>query len=155
MSSIFKKLISSELGENRYNKYFCCYRRLIVNKQYDSKQMENEEVYNDILEHLKNKDIGDLTKRLERLLEAMYIALRISKHYIFTFIFCFFGIAFIIIQNLMVEITVASILLISLCFLYKTYEFFINRYCYIDAHIILVYKSVLDKLIVSYNNKKE
>ena len=33
-----------------------------------------------------------------------------------------------------------------LAFLVKTYEFLVNKFCYVDAHLVLIYKSVLDKI---------
>ena len=33
-------------------------------------------------------------------------------------------------------------------FLAKTYEFIINKYCFIDAHIVWIYKTVLDRILV-------
>ena len=40
-----------------------------------------------------------------------------------------------------------SIVVISGAFLYKTYEFVINKYSYLDAYIIIAYKAALEKLL--------
>jgi hypothetical protein len=149
---VFKKLLSKELGENKYNKYFCCYQQSVTNHTYDSKNLKNEEIFNDIFEDLKDKDILALTKMLERLLDTMYLAVRISKQFVFNFIFYVLASFFIISQGLVPVIMVVALLGMSICMIYKTYEFVVNKYCYIDAHIILVYKSVLDQLILSYQN---
>ena len=53
MSSVFRKLISKELGEYSYHKYFRCYQKLIEEKKYNSRELKNEEIYNDIYEQLK------------------------------------------------------------------------------------------------------
>jgi hypothetical protein len=45
-------------------------------------------------------------------------------------------------------ITVISLILMSVSFIVKTYEYLINKYCFIDAHIVLVYKTVLDRVIL-------
>lgn len=155
LSSVFKKLLSRELGINKYDKYFACYQRLISNKSYNSTQLENEEIYNDIYDFLKDRELKMLTQMLERLLDSMYVALKISKHYIFVLMFYIFSCVFMVVQGFMPLITIISLVLMSGCFIYKTYEFIVNKYCFIDAHIILVYKSVLDKLILSYDNKKD
>ena len=47
------------------------------------------------------------------------------------------------------ELTVMSLILISICFIYKIYEFITNKFCYIDAQIVLVYKAVLDRIILN------
>lgn len=147
MSSVFRKFISKELGEYSYHKYFRCYQRLIEEKRYNNKEMKNEEIYNDIYEKLKENEVEDLQRRLERLLGAMCEALGINKSYSFAVIFFLISTIFIIAQGLQPIVTVIAILAMSACFLYKTYEFVVNKYCYIDAHIIIVYKAVLDQLL--------
>ena len=37
----------------------------------------------------------------------------------------------------------------NVAFVYKTYEFISNKFCYIDAQIVLVYKAVLDRIILN------
>lgn len=147
MSSVFRKLISKELGEYSYHKYFRCYQKLIEEKKYNSKELKNEEIFNDIYEQLKENEVTDLQARLERLLGAMCEALGINKNYSFAVIFYLISVIFIIFQGLAPIVTVAAIAAMSACFLYKTYEFVVNKYCYIDAHIIIVYKAVLDQLL--------
>lgn len=147
MSSVFKKLLSQEFGESNYNKYFYCFQKLLSEKKYDIKKMENEEIYEDIYNRLKEKERVVLQKKSEQLLDTMFIALSISKNYIFIFL-CYLAVAFfLIIQGLVPIITISALVLLSGCFIYKTYEFVINKYCYIDAHLIIIYKSVLDQLL--------
>lgn len=147
MSSVFGKFISKELGEYSYHKYFRCYQKLIEEKKYNNSDMHNEEIYNDIYEQLKEKEISELQGRLERLLGAMCEALGINKNYSFAVIFYIIAVGFIILQGLVPFVTAGAIFAMTVCFLYKTYEFVENKYCYIDAHIIIVYKSVLDQLL--------
>jgi hypothetical protein len=47
------------------------------------------------------------------------------------------------------ELTAMSLILVNLCFVYKAYEFVSNKFCYVDAQIILVYKAVLDRIILN------
>lgn len=148
MASVFKKLISKELGESCYNKYFFSFQKRMASKNYDMKSFDNEEIFNDIYNRLKDKDIKVLTKMLERLSDTMFLAVRISKTYVFALFFYLFACGFIIFQGLLPIITVGSILLLSASFIYKTYEFVVNKFCFIDAHIIIVYKAVLDMLIL-------
>lgn len=152
MASVFHRLIRKEFGEKKYNQYFFCYQKLLTTKRYNSKNLENKEIYDDIYNKLKDKDLSALKKMSERLLDAMYQALRISRSYYFILIFYLCAGGFIALQGLIPWITIIALLAMSSCFLYKTYEFVINKYCFIDAHIVLVYKSVLDKLILSYDN---
>lgn len=148
LSSVFKKLITKELGASRYNKYFFCYQKLIIEKKYDSTKLSNQEIHDDMYNTLKDRDIVTLQKMLERLLDCMHLALSISKQYMFILFAYVLTIVLILSQGFLWWITVCSIALLSIAFIYKTIEFIVNKYCFIDAHIILVYKSVLDELIL-------
>ena len=58
MASIFKKLISRELGENTYNKYFFECQKSLQNKVFDSMA-----IYNDIYEKTsKTRTVSRLKK---------------------------------------------------------------------------------------------
>lgn len=154
LSSVFKKLITKELGSSRYNKYFFCYQKLIIEKKYDSTKLSNKEIHDDIYDTLKDRDIMALQKMLERLLDCMHLALRISKQYMFVFFAYLLTIIVILFQGFAWWISLGSILTLSVAFIYKTFEFIVNKYCFIDAHIILVYKSVLDELILGRSRKQ-
>lgn len=143
MASVFKKLISKEFGENKYNKYFFVCQRSLENKSLDSK-----EIYNDIYDSLKILDRNAIKKMQDRLNDALFLAVRISKTYFFSFLFYLGAAFFLITKDINPIITISSIILMSVCFIAKTYEFLINKYCFIDAHIVLVYKTVLERIIL-------
>lgn len=150
MASVFKKLISKELGENNYNKYFYVCQKSIQNKFFDSK-----EIYNDIYGLLKNKDYNAIKKMELRLNDSLLLAVRISRMYYFSFLF-FIGAVFILLsKGLNPFITAISIILMSICFVVKTYEYLVNKYCFIDAQIVLVYKTVLDKIMILNNERRQ
>lgn len=153
LSSVFKKLITKELGISRYNKYFFCYQKLIIEKKYDSTKLSNKEIHDDMYNTLKDQDIAALQKMLERLLDSMHLALSISKQYMFIMIAYILTIVVILFQSFLWWFTLGSIAVLTVAFLYKTWEFVVNKYCFIDAHIILVYKSVLDELILCRSRK--
>lgn len=144
MASVFKKLISKELGEMNYNRYFFCYQKGIVNKTSN-----NKEIYNDIYEKLKDKDLKVINRMHERLNETMILALKISKTYLFSFLFYLGAVLFVLGLKLIPIFAVIGIASMTVCFLFKTYEFVVNKYCFIDAQIVLVYKAVLDELIMT------
>ncbi|BBF45410.1 hypothetical protein lbkm_4177 [Lachnospiraceae bacterium KM106-2] len=154
MASVFKKLISKELGEPSYDKYFFSYQKRFEEQNGESGKLDNKEVYDDIYSKLKDKDITDLHHMLDRLSDAMYAAVRISKNYSFEFFFYLAAIVFLIVQGIAPIILLPSIAVMTICFLYKTYEYIVNQYCFIDAHIVLIYKTVLDRLILKYNIDK-
>lgn len=148
MTSVFKKLLSKELGEERYDGYYLCYRNILSDKGYDGRKFGNQQIYKELYEYLKEKDKTSLDKMLERLTDTMQSAVVINKQYIFAFIFYLMSAIFLILMQLNPVITIVSLFLMSACFIYKTCEYVINKFCYIDASIALVYKSVLDKLIL-------
>jgi len=143
MSSVFKKLISRELGESNYHRYFFFIKKNLENKTSDSRL-----IYNDMYEKLKCKDLKSISKMHNRLNDTMLLAFRISKTFFFAFLFYLASSIFILAKDLRTEITIGSLILMNACFFFKMYEFVINKFCYIDAQIILVYKAVLDKIIL-------
>jgi hypothetical protein len=143
MSSVFKELIKKEFGVNSYDKYF-----FICQKSLENRKLENKEIYNDIYEHIKNKDQAAIKNMQKRLNDALLLAVRISKTYFFSFLFYLGASFYIIMKDIHPMITVISLILMSVSFIVKTYEYLINKYCFIDAHIVLVYKTVLDRVIL-------
>lgn len=148
MTSVFKKLLSKELGEERYDGYYLCYRNLMTDKGYDGRKFGNQQVYKELYDYLKERDKSSLDKMLERLTDTMQSAVVINKQYMFAFVFYLMSSIFLILMQLNPFITIISLVLMSACFIYKTCEYVVNKFCYIDASIALVYKSVLDKLIL-------
>lgn len=144
MANVFKKLISKELGEVNYHRYSSFVRKNIENRKNDSQTL-----YNDIYEKLKYRDLKAITKMHNRLNDTMLLAFRISKNYLFSVIIYLAASIFLIAKDIRPELTIIAIVLVNLCFVYKTYEFIANKFCYIDAQIVLIYKTVLDRIILN------
>jgi hypothetical protein len=144
MSNVFKKLISKELGEVNYHRYFSFVRRNLESRMNDS-----QTIYNDMYEKLKYRDIKSITKMHNRLNDTMLLAFRISRNYFFSFLVYLAASIYLIIRDISPELTIISLILMNMCFIYKTYEFIANKFCYIDAQIVLVYKTVLDRIILN------
>ena len=144
MSNVFKKLISKELGEMNYLRYFSH-----VKKNVETKISDSQTLYNDMYEKLKYRDIKSITKMHNRLNDTMMIAFRISKNFLFSFLMYLLASVYLIAKDIRPELTVIALILMNLCFIYKTYEFVANKFCYIDAQIVLVYKTVLDRIILN------
>ena len=144
MSNVFKKLISKELGEANYHRYFS-----FVKKSLDSKASDSQTIFNDMYEKLKYRDLKSITKMHSRLNDTMLLAFRISKNFFFAFLFYLTAAIFIIAKVPQPEVVIIALALMSSCFIYKAYEFIANKFCYIDAQIILVYKAVLDRIILN------
>ncbi|MDO5519355.1 MAG: hypothetical protein Q4G58_02565 [bacterium] len=151
MASVFRKLISKELGDVCYDRYFACYQKLIADKAYNHHVLENEEIYTDMYLRLKDKDLESLNKMMKNLSEAMFYVLRISKTFKFTVCAYIIGVLLLLFLGVNFWIGIASIGVLTIAFFYKVYEFIVNKYCFIDAHIVIIYKSVLDRLILKHS----
>lgn len=142
MASVFKKLIRKEFGENSYNTYFNYYH-----KNINSTSIDNKEVFEDIYLKLKEYDTNTILLMNKRLNDTLLAAFRISKSYIMIPFVYMLSVIFLLVRNIHPVIVVPALLLITACFIIKSYEFIVNKYCYIDARIVLVYKSVLDSVM--------
>ncbi len=144
MSNVFKKLISKELGEANYLRYFS-----FVKKSMEIKKSDSQTIYNDMYEKLKYRDLKAITKMHGRLNDTMVVAFKISKNFFFAFLFYLSACVFIIAKVPQPMLSIISLIMVNACFVYKAYEFISNKFCYIDAQIILVYKAVLDRIILN------
>jgi hypothetical protein len=147
MINVFKEFLNKEFGKTNYNRYFNDVKKSLEKKSYYARKKGSEELYRELFFTLKDEDDETIRKRLENLIDAMYAAVRINRHYWLVLLFYLASCLVLIAKQLDGRITLASLFAISACFLYKTWEFVVNKYCYVDANIILVYKSVLDQII--------
>jgi len=147
MANVFKQLIRKEFGENNYYKYFFSCQNLLYDKEFEVDKVEDDEVYKDIYENLKAMDLTLLAKKQARLSDTMMIALNISKSYLMVMITSILTIIFLFTQNLHPSAVVLATVAVTLAFIYKTYEYITNKFCYIDAHIVIIYKTVLERVL--------
>lgn len=143
MVGIFRQLIKKEFGINKYQVYSSSIR----NGMRESVP-RNRDVYNDIFVYLQEKDLNMISVMQKRLNESILTTFRISRNYSLVLLAYLGSCLFLILQDLVPWITTASIILLSSCFIAKTYEFVVNKYCYIDAQIILAYKTALDNILL-------
>lgn len=147
MSNVFKKLISKELGEVNYRRY-----STFIKKNIETKTSNSQTIYNDMYEKLKYRDLRSIAKMHNRLNDTMLLAFRISRNFFLAFMVYLASSIFLIAKDLRPELTITALILMNISFVYKTYEFVSNKFCYIDAQIVLVYKAVLDKIIRNERN---
>ena len=140
MFNVLKKTLRSEFGQTKYEQYAQSIKQYIREAKTD-----NSEIFNDIYESLQNKDEQKLEEMQERLNESLLNAFYVNKNYIGAFIA--YLVAFVIIASFVAQMYAIPLLLfISAMFLVKTYEFLVNKFCYVDAHMVLIYKAVLDRI---------
>lgn len=140
MFNVLKKELQRELGRIKYEQYAKSIKQNIREAKTD-----NSEIFNDLYEILRKKDEKNLEEMQERLNSSLLDAFQVSKNYLWAFLA--YLAAFVIIGSYVIQMYAIPLLLfISVMFLIKTYEFLVNKFCYVDAHLVLIYKSVLDKV---------
>ena len=140
MFNVLKKTLRSEFGQKKYEQYARSIKQNIREAKTD-----NSEIFNDIYATLQDSDEKKLEEMQERLNESLLNAFYVSKNYIGAFLA--YLTAFVIIAGFVAQMYAIPLLLfISAMFLVKTYEFLVNKFCYVDAHMVLIYKAVLDRI---------
>ena len=142
MESVFKKLIRKEFGTKKYHAYCDTIYKNLANRK-----VACEEVYADIYAHCSRKDKTTIEKMQEQLNEAMKTALYISRNFTMVFLVYAFAFLFLLGENLDTSIMLFAGGAMTVAFLVKVCEFFVNKFCFIDAQIVVVYKEVLDKIL--------
>jgi len=138
--NVLKKTLQRELGRIKYEQYAKSIKQNIREAKAD-----NAEIFNDLYETLRKNDEKKLEEMQERLNTSLLDAFQVSKMYLWAFLA--YLAAFVIIGSYVIQMYAIPLLLfISAMFLVKTYEFLVNKFCYVDAHMILIYKAVLDKI---------
>lgn len=140
MFNVLKKTLRSEFGQAKYEQYAKSIKQNIREAKTD-----NSEIFNDLYETLRKKDEKRLEEMQERLNTSLLDAFQVSRTYLWAFVA--YLAAFAVIASYVAQMYAVPLLLfISAMFLVKTYEFLVNKFCYVDAHLVLIYKSVLDKI---------
>ncbi len=140
MFNVLKKTLRSEFGQAKYEQYAKSIKQNIREAKAD-----HSEIFNDLYEMLREKDEKRLEEMQERLNTSLLDAFQVSRTYLWAFVA--YLAAFVVIASYVIQrYAVPLLLFISVMFLVKTYEFLVNKFCYVDAHLVLIYKSVLDKI---------
>jgi len=138
--NVLKKTLRKEFGQSKYEQYARSIKQNIREAKTD-----NSEIFNDIYELLQGRDEKKLDEMQERLNNSLLDAFYVSKNYIGAFIA--YLIAFVVIASFVAQMyAIPLMFIISGMFLVKTYEFLVNKFCYVDAHMVLIYKAVLDRI---------
>ena len=138
--NVLKRTLRKEFGQIKYEQYARSIKQNIIEAKND-----NSEIFNDLYETLRGSDEKKLEEMQERLNESLLDAFYVSKNYIGAFVA--YLTAFVLIASLVAQMYAIPLLVfISVAFLVKTYEFLVNKFCYVDAHMVLIYKAVLDRI---------
>jgi len=138
--NVLKKTLRKEFGQAKYEQYAQSIKQNIREAKVD-----NSEIFNDLYGILQQKNEKSLEEMQERLNTSLLDAFQVSRMYLWAFVS--YLAAFVFICSYVIQMYAIPLLfIISGAFLVKTYEFLVNKFCYVDAHMVLIYKSVLDKV---------
>jgi len=144
--NVFRRCLRKQFGKNKYMSYVqMCEEEVLKNGSVKLKT-EEKKIFQDMYEQLKEKSNEYIKERNELLAETLYMALQIGRKFFSVFIVYVLANILILALQLDYAVTCISVMLMGVCFLYKLMEFLSNKYCFIDAYLIMVYKSVLEKL---------
>ncbi|MDE6874534.1 MAG: hypothetical protein K2P87_08755 [Lachnospiraceae bacterium] len=143
MGNVFKRLVRREFGEENYARY-CRY----IFYETGKRRVHNPMIYEDMYRFLEGKDRQVLLFMKHRLDGVLLQAFVICRGYLLKLAAAFA--TFFMFWVIRPQQPVFGILLgiLALGIGAKTYEYVVNKYSYVDARIILIYKNVLDTLCI-------
>lgn len=144
--NVFRKCLRQQFGESKYLSYVRMCEEEVLKDSAAKTKIEDKKIFKDMYEQLKEKNSEYINECNELLTDTLYLALQIGRKFFSVFIFYVLANIIILALQLNYAVTCISVILMGICFLYKLTEFLSNKYCFIDAYLIMVYKSVLEKL---------
>ena len=142
MVNVLKKMLQQELGKRKYSEYAAHIRKNLKESKRDT-----TEVFNDIYMTLREKEAEELAQAQHHLNNSMLMVFKIGKNYLGAFLI--YIVAFTLLAEYTVQmVAVPAMLLLSILFLVKTYEFVVNKFCYIDARMVLIFRAALERVLL-------
>lgn len=144
--NVFKKCLRKEFGKKGYERYVRLFNEELKNHDDIKVDIENKKIYKDMYEILSKDSKKAIGNKIENLSYTLYKALQIVRKFSGVFFAYVVGNIVLLALDLDYYITCASIAFLGVAFLYKLLEFLENKFCFIDAYLIMIYKSVLEKI---------
>ncbi len=141
MKNLFRKLLEREFGELQYYRMA---RRML---QEPENNFLNMTLTRELAERLRRKRQPELWNMRKRLEETLLCSYRISRGYWPYAAFCFFAVLVLFLLVTPISAGFLSLAGIVLCYGIRTREYITNKYCYIDAKLILCYRIALEESI--------
>lgn len=149
MINVLKKMLRQELGRAKYSEYAARIKKNIKESKRDM-----TEIFNDIYQVLREKEIKELAQAQEHLNRSMFEVFKIGRNYLGAFLI--YLVAFVLLAEYAIQIVaVPCMILLSGLFLMKTYEFLVNKFCYVDARMVLIFRAALEQAIVEQRQKEK
>lgn len=144
--NIFRKCLKKQFGKSKYVMYVKMCEEEVEKSTISKTKLEDKKIFVDMYEQLKQENEEYIKEKIEILTETLKHSLRVGMGFSGIFVFYILADIFLIALQLDHIITCAALLLMGICFIYKLLEFLANKYCFVDAYLIMIYKSVLEKL---------
>ena len=147
--NVFRKRLRAEFGKKVYRHFVSLCREEIDQKKRrdpEAQMKANEKVvYSEMCQQIQSLTKEEIEKKKERLAGTLMDAFRIARQFSFVFIFYVLASVILVAMGLDARVTNASLVLMGICFLYKVYEFVCNRFCFVDAYLMMLYKTALEQ----------
>lgn len=147
--NVLKKMLHKELGKSKYLEYAA----YIKNNIRESKR-DTTEIFNDIYVTLCEKKAEELAQAQEHLNQSMFEVFKIGKNYLGAF-FIYIAAFALLAEYTIQMVAVPCMVLLSALFLMKTYEFLVNKFCYVDARMVLIFRAALERALRDRKRKEK
>lgn len=141
MNNLFKKLMRREFGPGNYERY-CRY----IYEEIEQHTLNSKRVFEEMYLLLQTVDSPVLMKKKRRLEQTLLRSLTICRGYFMTVVAVAVTAGMVLLLQPVEQVLYALLAVLGVGLAYKTVEYFVNRYCYVDARMVLIYKAVLEQL---------
>lgn len=149
MHNEYRRFLKNQVGKKNYTSFVRS-----VNSGSSSVGTVQKEVYlelYEILHSLQQKTLVGKYRQLEHVIHS--VALIGKMYYLAVGMYCA-AVLILLICGTVPVLTYVGIGLLTVAFAWKTYEYIGNRFCYTDVRLILIYKMVLECLILETERRE-
>ncbi len=139
MKNLFRKLLEKEFGEHQYHRMA---KQMLLEPEDNFLNMT---LTWELSERLRRKRLLELRGMRERLEDTLLRSYRISRGYWPYAVFCLLSMLLLFFLVTPVSAGCFSLAGIVACYGFRTKEYVTNKYCYIDAKLILCYRIALEE----------
>lgn len=152
MANEFRKLIQKEFGNPIYHKFVLFFQDKMESGKLEiftdnEESITKDDIYIEMYDMLKGKDNSVLMKMQKRLADTMITAMGICKSYLIVILLYALSMMFIFVNVANPAYMYLGMTALTLLYLYKTIQYVSNKFCFIDAQLVMIYKTVLDRLL--------
>ena len=150
MRNEYRRFLKNQVGKKNYASFVRS-----VNTGSASVGIVQKEVYLELYQLLQSLQQKALVGRYRQLENVIHSVAVIGKtYYLAVGTYCA-AVLLLLLLGTVPVLTYIGIGALSLAFAWKTYEYIGNRFCYTDVRLILIYKTVLECLILETERKEQ